>query len=841
MKKEFFLLFFLLPYVLPVQSQKKRPEQNSEVRFAVLMKELAESKIDTNKVYLLVELADFHWRSTRNRDSIVFYAEKARQLAKELKFTKGYNEGTFNLCRIYVHDKMYDKARALLPLASTDQQSRLNIVIGEYFLFKPALEKHDLDTSFKYFTRALDLARSIKSDKWKHESLIALGKYYFSAGEFAKAKNSFHQIISDHQRNKDSAAEAHIWSELGLYMPDTDSTLSDQMEAHDNARKIYRALRDTAKVIESLGNMGGVYIYHAAFDTAKKIHLESLRLRKLAGIKKTFNDTRSLAWIAYAQGNFDESLTYTLDAEKNFRDMGGKEDVIVNVILGTIYSENREHEKSLMHFQKTEGTKLWRFYVARKIAEQYIHLDKPEVALNFIRSFEKKYPPVSPADKESVAAAKGDSYAAMKDDATAERYYLEMMKLDEQAQKLRSREVIVLPVSVTGAEAYHKIADFYVSRGRFKAASNYIQKALNADLFPSNKFHTQALLRDLWRLQYKVDSANGDHATALRSYGRYVQLKDSIFDVDKTRQVLNLQVSFETKKKELDIESKDQQIKAFQQNEILRQENLKQEKFIRNITLGAALIFLLLGALAYRQYRQKQRANTLIISKNDQLHHLLKEKEWLLKEVHHRVKNNLHTIICLLESQATFLQNDALKAIENSQHRVYAMSLIHQKLYQTDNLQSIAMHQYLPEFICYLKDSFDLSQGIVFDLDIDPLELDTSKAIPVALIVNEAVTNSIKYAFPGKRKGMIRIDLHLNGPEVELIVADNGIGIPDDIQEKKLNSLGVELIKGLSEDLNGKIEFENAGGTKITLTFKCDLAETPADRRYQLNESPTLL
>jgi two-component sensor histidine kinase len=841
MKKKLVLLFFLLPYFLQAYSQTKRPEQNAETRFAILMKELSESKTDTNKANLLVEFSDFHWRTGRNIDSIIFYAEKGRVLSKQLKFEKGYNEGTFNLCRIYVNKKMFDKARALLPLVQADQQSRMHIIIGEDFLFRPALEKKDLDTAFGYFTRALALARSVKSEKWKHESLIALGKYYFSAGEFNKAKNSFHQIIADHQRNKDSSAEANIWSELGLYMPDTDSTLADQLEAHGNANKLYRALKDTAKIIETLGNMGGVYIYHAAFDTAKKIHLESLRLRKLARMKKTFTDTRPLAWIAYAQGNFDESLRYTLDAERNFREMGGKEDVVVNVILGTIYNENGDHEKSLMHFQKTEGSKLWRFYVARKIAEQYIHLGKPEDALNFIKSFEKKYPPVGPADKESMAAAKGDCYAAMNDHVTAERYYLEMMKLDEQAQKLKSREVIVLPVYITGAEAYYKIARFYVTHGRYQSATAYIPKAINSVSYFGNRFYTQGLMRDLWHLQFKVDSANGDFPTALRSYKRYVQIKDSIFEVNKTRQMQNLQISFETNKKELDIQAKDQQIKAFQQNEILRQENLKQEKFIRNITLGTALIFLLLGALAYRQYRQKRKANTLIISQNDQLHHLLKEKEWLLKEVHHRVKNNLHTIICLLESQATFLENDALKAIENSQHRVYAMSLIHQKLYQTDNLQSIAMHQYLPEFIFYLKDSFDLSQGITFELNIDPLELEPSKAIPVALILNEAVTNSIKYAFPGKRKGMIRIDLHLNRDEVTLVVADNGIGIPDDIREKKLNSLGVELMKGLSEDLNGKIEFENANGTKITLTFKFDLPETPADRRYQLTESPTLL
>src|SRR5258705_13014161 len=118
-----------------------------------------------------------------------------------------------------------------------------------------------------------------------------------------------------------------------------------------------------------------------------------------------------------------------------------------------------------------------------------------------------------------------------------------------------------------------------------------------------------------------------------------------------------------------------------------------------------------------------RKQNALILEKNQQLEHMLVEKNWLLKEVHHRVKNNLHTVICLLESQAEFLENDALKANEKSQHRIYAMSLIHQKLYQTEDVKTIDMKKYLPEFIQYLSDSFDTSNQIRFQLDIEPLKL----------------------------------------------------------------------------------------------------------------------
>jgi two-component sensor histidine kinase len=112
---------------------------------------------------------------------------------------------------------------------------------------------------------------------------------------------------------------------------------------------------------------------------------------------------------------------------------------------------------------------------------------------------------------------------------------------------------------------------------------------------------------------------------------------------------------------------------------------------------------------------------------------LVKEKEWLLREVHHRVKNNLYTVICLLESQATYLENDALLAIQNSGRRIYAMSLIHQKLYHTEDVRVIDMESYITEFVYYLQDSFGSPPNIRIDLHIEPLTLGIAHAIPLGL------------------------------------------------------------------------------------------------------------
>src|SRR6185369_1941097 len=125
-----------------------------------------------------------------------------------------------------------------------------------------------------------------------------------------------------------------------------------------------------------------------------------------------------------------------------------------------------------------------------------------------------------------------------------------------------------------------------------------------------------------------------------------------------------------------------------------------------------------------------QKSSNLISRKNEQLQHFLNEKEWLLKEIHHRVKNNLQIVMSLLNPQSAYIDNEpALTAIHDSQHRVHAMSLIHQKLYNSENVSSINMSLYIQELVTYLSDSFNTRQQIRFELAIEPLEMDVSQAV----------------------------------------------------------------------------------------------------------------
>lgn len=252
----------------------------------------------------------------------------------------------------------------------------------------------------------------------------------------------------------------------------------------------------------------------------------------------------------------------------------------------------------------------------------------------------------------------------------------------------------------------------------------------------------------------------------------------------------------------------------------IRQASLNSAKFLRNVTITGILLLATILILVYNQYTNKKKNNLIIQQKNDELQKLLGEKEWLLKEIHHRVKNNLQTIVSLLESQSANLNDDALLAIRDSQNRVYAMSLIHQKLYQTNNVATTNMATYLPELVQYISESFTTKNQICFQLQVSPIELDVVQAVPVGLIVNEAITNAIKYAFRNGGKHEVHIEMEIDkNNNVSLYICDNGVGLPADFDSKEYAGLGLKLINGLSEDLKGKFKIWTDKGTHLTIHF----------------------
>jgi len=205
----------------------------------------------------------------------------------------------------------------------------------------------------------------------------------------------------------------------------------------------------------------------------------------------------------------------------------------------------------------------------------------------------------------------------------------------------------------------------------------------------------------------------------------------------------------------------------------------------------------------------------------------LKEKEILLAEIHHRVKNNLAVITGLLELQVQNTDNDEAKTVlRDSQLRINSMALIHEKLYESDNLSLIQFGKYIGELIDVIADShITKEKPIEIDIESDPIEFTITQAIPCGLLMNEIVTNALKHAFEGRKSGKIVISLKKEGDVIQLVISDNGVGLPDNFEEMKVKSLGMTLIYTLASQLNADMNIESGEGTVYRLTFEVQEAK----------------
>ncbi|MBD2336942.1 PAS domain S-box protein [Calothrix sp. FACHB-156] len=214
----------------------------------------------------------------------------------------------------------------------------------------------------------------------------------------------------------------------------------------------------------------------------------------------------------------------------------------------------------------------------------------------------------------------------------------------------------------------------------------------------------------------------------------------------------------------------------------------------------------------------------------DKLKASLKEKEVLLKEIHHRVKNNLGIISSLLQMQCRRIQDSqAISILHDSQNRIASIALVHEKLYGSDHLSDIDFAQYILDLTTHLFKSYNFSSSnIQLNIQVEPVHLDIETAIPCGLIINELVSNALKYAFPDQRSGEIQVKCQQNyeycskiplQPDLVLIIRDNGVGLPADFDSKKARTLGMTLLHGLVKQLRGTVKIHNQQGTEFKIIF----------------------
>jgi two-component system, sensor histidine kinase PdtaS len=364
------------------------------------------------------------------------------------------------------------------------------------------------------------------------------------------------------------------------------------------------------------------------------------------------------------------------------------------------------------------------------------------------------------------------------------------------------------------------LANSYTETEQFESAGKLIRN-IQHELKTLNL--GEALL-DYWRIKWKLCEKKGDLKMALTAANRYNELKDSI-DLSRNFQSLqNFQIAHESGQKESYIRQQDVLLSE------LRDQS-EQDLFIRNVSISIAVLLLSLIMLVAYAFRNKSShgeslaAQTKKIEEQSKLiSKSLEEKDLLLREIHHRVKNNLQIISSLFFLQSKKIKDEnARNIIREGQSRVHVMSLIHQKLYQAEHLNQIEFQGYLSDLAKQILVTNQTSKiEISLSIEADEITETVELAVPIGMMVNELMTNSIKHAFEGRKVGLISISLKRTGSMMTLEYEDDGRGVDSLESLNKEDSLGMKLIRLLTDQLDGAMEFSGANGFKITIEFEHD-------------------
>jgi len=315
---------------------------------------------------------------------------------------------------------------------------------------------------------------------------------------------------------------------------------------------------------------------------------------------------------------------------------------------------------------------------------------------------------------------------------------------------------------------------------------------------------------------FKAYKALGNFARALENHEELKQLHDSLRNDENTRYITQLEMQYDFDREEEARLVKEHEQALLQQD---RDQRTRRALVLLSILLGSAI---LLAYQWYRNFRIKKRSEAVLEEKNSIITKALDEKKLLLKEIHHRVKNNLQVISSLLRLQSRYIEDDtALDAITAGRSRVQAMALLHENLYREDNLKGVDMQSYFDKLVDGIFRALNTDDDrIKLKKEIAPISLDIDSVVPIGLITNELITNALKHAFTEQEEGEVIIRLFESGERLYLEVEDNGKGMPPDFFGGKVTSFGHKLIKAFVINLGAKIEVSVDGGAKIRLIIR---------------------
>ena len=489
-----------------------------------------------------------------------------------------------------------------------------------------------------------------------------------------------------------------------------------------------------------------------------------------------------------------------------------------------VYLQMEEYDKAVERFKRLikvahkEGELYYEAGAYNNLGIAYLKLEEPDSAIVSFRKSEelwKKYTgtevDITPGDKAFFSILKGNIGESHNLNGAYRKAIPLLQEYLEAGQEFND---VSMEIS-----ALHELSKSYAGLKDYTKAYEFLESA--ASLLEGISVSDRLIGN--YDLKVDVLEKLGRYGEALVLFRRVVTYQDSINEIEDRDRVMMLEVVYDLDKKNVEIE-KQKVLVAEAKADTEKQKGSRRVLIISVVMMSLVLIILVFNTI---QKRKRTKAltekNEQIEKQNETIEASLVEKDILLKEIHHRVKNNLQLISGILELQAAQFDDKELKAVmEEGQSRVRSMSLIHEQLYQSKNLGVIDFQEYLEKLVKDIVVAFKDQHGkLDIDINVNGLSFDVNLSVPLGLIVNEMITNAFKHGFVNRQDGRISIAIkEIEENKYEMLISDNGHGLPGDFDPEKSTSLGLRLVKGLSRQLGGDYSFYNQNGANFVIQFK---------------------
>jgi two-component sensor histidine kinase len=695
-------------------------------------------------------------------------------------------------------------------------RGKIQLELARFYLYSGSLNKKFLDSAAVWYKRTVDLYTRKHLPEKLNDALEFEGLYNYEAGNFKKGKECFEREIKG-KNLATKRATALAWYNISIDIPVWDvRTCEAKAMCHEQEQAIYHQLNDKLKETLALKDLADARLNQGELNVSETELLEVLKQLKSLNYQNLHHTYYLLSVVYHLNGDQHKELFYSLATVNS---MEATRDTAYSFLfyskLASVYEDLGMVDKSVFYFKKilrsSGNNPYYMSNALQAIIKIMVEDHQQKEALAFFKKNLKVTIPDDPDQTCEVLLRLSNCYMMLDQYKLAEPY---IIRMDTAVNHIYSSIWANLELR---SNVYATTCDFYLHMRRYQEVALYLNK-INAQ--PQARITPETRIR-AGLFQFKIDSAAGKYFSAIQDHEFYKNLSDSIYNSTKSKQIAELQISYETSQKEKDLQLLKKQAQ-------IQQVKLEKKNLFTNLMIISLILVVILLIVLFNRYKIKQRNNLALLAsqkeisaKNLWLEKLLKENEWLLREVNHRVKNNLHIIMGLLQSQSSYLKDElALNTVKDSQRRVQSMSLTHQKLYQNKNISVVYMPEYVSELVDYLKDSFEINEQIYFQLEIDPIKIDAAHVVTVGLILNELITNAIKYAFPYGDNDTVKIQLtQTEKDKVKLVIADNGRGLPTDFDIDQLKSFGMLLVKGLVSELDGTFNLQSLNGTTVAIIF----------------------